>query len=267
LFHSFIISLFHFFIPSLFNPYQSAITMHIFYSPHILENTSILSPEESAHCLRVLRLGKGDKVTLIDGKGGMYEAEIAEPVANACRLEITAILPSPPERKHKIHIAIAPTKSIDRFEWFVEKSVEIGIDSITPILCQRSERRVLKTDRLQKLIIATIKQAMVPRLPVLNELTPFEKLAKDPALPHANRFIAHCQAGERRELKNEQLAACDTIILIGPEGDFAPGELDLAKENQLMPVSLGYNRLRTETAGIVACCMFNAQSGNSSRQP
>lgn len=227
--------------------------MHTFYSPNILNSTAVLSPEESAHCLRVLRLGKGDKVTLIDGKGGMYEAVIAEPVANACRLEITALLPSPPERKHKIHIAIAPTKSIDRFEWFIEKSVEIGIDTITPLLCQRSERRVLKTDRLQKLIIATVKQAMVARLPVLNELTPLEKLVKDPALPHANRYIAHCQPGERRELKNEQLAACYTIILIGPEGDFTPGEVDLAIENQFVPVSLGYNRLRTETAGIVAC--------------
>ncbi|MBN1183329.1 MAG: 16S rRNA (uracil(1498)-N(3))-methyltransferase [Bacteroidales bacterium] len=227
--------------------------MHTFYSPHILNNTAILSPEESAHCLRVLRLGKGDKVVVIDGRGGMYEAEIAEPVANACRLEITGILPSPPERKHKIHIAIAPTKSIDRFEWFVEKSVEIGIDVITPLLCQRSERRVLKTERLHKLIISTIKQAMVPCLPVLNELTPFEKLVKDPALLHANRFIAHCQAGERRELKNEQLAACDAIILIGPEGDFTPEEVQLAVANGFIPVSLGNNRLRTETAGIVAC--------------
>ncbi len=231
--------------------------MHTFYSPNILNNTAVLSPEESAHCLRVLRLGKGDKVTLIDGKGGMYEAVIAEPAANACRLEITALLPSPPERKHKIHIAIAPTKSIDRFEWFIEKSVEIGVDTITPLLCQRSERRVLKTDRLHKLIVSTIKQAMVPRLPVLNELTAFEKLVEDPVLPHANRFIAHCQPGERRELKNEQLAACDAIILIGPEGDFTPDEVKLAVENGFIPVSLGYNRLRTETAGVVACHTVN----------
>ncbi|MBN1144897.1 MAG: 16S rRNA (uracil(1498)-N(3))-methyltransferase [Bacteroidales bacterium] len=227
--------------------------MHTFYSPDIIDNKAKLSPEESAHCLRVLRLGKGDQVILIDGKGGLYEAVIAEPDVRACRIEITKALPSPPERKHQIHIAIAPTKNMDRFEWFVEKSVEIGIDIITPLLCQRSERRVLKTERLHKLIISTIKQAMVTRLPVLNELTDFKKLIKETTLPPANRFIAHCGETARKELKQALLPQSDAVVLIGPEGDFTPDEITLALENRFIPVSLGNNRLRTETAGIVAC--------------
>lgn len=227
--------------------------MHTFYSPDIVNNQTILSPDESAHCLRVLRLSRGDKVTVIDGKGGMYEAVIIEPDAKACRLEITSTLPTHPTRKHQIHIAIAPTKNMDRLEWFVEKSVEIGIDIITPLLCQRSERRVLKTDRLHKLIISTMKQAMVTQLPVLNELTPFNHLVKTLDSTKGNRFIAHCGESPRQQLKKVLLPESDTVVLIGPEGDFTPEEVQLAVENGFMPVSLGSNRLRTETAGIVAC--------------
>ncbi len=227
--------------------------MHIFYSPDIIENQAILSPEESAHCLRVLRLSKGDTVILIDGKGGMYEAVITEPDTRGCRLEITRVLPSPPQRKHQIHIAIAPTKNMDRLEWFVEKSVEIGIDRITPLLCQRSERRVLKTDRLHKLIISTMKQAMVTQLPVLNELTPYNQFVRALDSAKDNRFIAHCGETDRKELKQALLPQSDAVVLIGPEGDFTPEEVKLAIENGFIPVSLGNNRLRTETAGIVAC--------------
>ena len=133
--------------------------MNLFYCPDILSHEALLSPGESAHCIRVLRLGKGEKVQVIDGKGGLFEAVIMLPDARQCRLEITGSTILPPARNFNLHIAIAPTKSIERFEWFIEKAVEIGIDTITPLLCQRSERRVLKTDRLQKLIIATMKQA------------------------------------------------------------------------------------------------------------
>ncbi len=227
--------------------------MHIFYSSDIIDNKTVLSSEESAHCLRVLRLSKGDKVILIDGKGGMYETVITDPVSGACRLEITSVLPSPPERKHKVHIAIAPTKNMDRFEWFVEKSVEIGIDIITPLLCQRSERRVLKTDRLNKLIISTIKQAMVTKLPVLNELLPYDHFVKNIDSAKGNRFIAHCGETPRQQLKQVLSPQSDSVVLIGPEGDFTPEELQLAVENRFIPVSLGNNRLRTETAGVVVC--------------
>jgi 16S rRNA (uracil1498-N3)-methyltransferase len=227
--------------------------MHTFYSPDIVENKAVLSSEESAHCLRVLRLGKGDQVIVIDGKGGMFEAVITEPDTRACRLEITKVLPSPAQRKHKIHIAIAPTKNMDRFEWFVEKSIEIGIDIITPLLCQRSERRVLKTDRLHKLIISTMKQAMVTQLPVLNELMPYNQFVKTMDAAKDNRFIAHCGESSRKELKQALLPQSDAVVLIGPEGDFTAEEVQLAVESGFKPVTLGNNRLRTETAGIVAC--------------
>jgi 16S rRNA (uracil1498-N3)-methyltransferase len=232
--------------------------MHIFYCPDIIANVTILSSEESAHCIRVLRLTKDDKVQVIDGKGGQFEAIIKTPDARQCHLEITSRLPTPPARNYNLHIAIAPTKNIDRFEWFVEKAVEIGIDTITPLLCQRSERRVLKTDRLHKLIISTIKQAKVPYLPVLNELTDFSKFIGNLHLSQTNRFIAHCENSEKKALKEVLIPESDVIVLIGPEGDFSLHEIELAASKNFIPVSLGYNRLRTETAGIVACCFMHA---------
>ena len=236
--------------------------MHIFYCTDIINNEAVLSPEESGHAIRVLRLNKGDKVQIIDGKGGLYEAVITHPDPKQCRLEITATLPVPDPRNFNLHIAIAPTKSIDRFEWFIEKAVEIGIDTITPLLCQRSERRVLKTERLHKLIISTMKQAMVYKLPILNELVAFDHFLNGFSMPGSNRFIAHCNNSERKSLKKEIHLHRDITILIGPEGDFSPEEVGLALESGFIPVSLGHNRLRTETAGIVACSLISALNDN-----
>jgi 16S rRNA (uracil1498-N3)-methyltransferase len=231
--------------------------MHIFYSTHINAGEALLSPEESAHCIRVLRLGKGDKVHLIDGQGGMYDAIITHPDAKQCQLEITGIIDHYKGRNFTLHIAIAPTKNIDRFEWFIEKAVEIGIDIITPILCHRSERRILKTNRLHKLIISTMKQAMVPYHPALHELTKYDSLISSLGGSSYNRFIAHCDESEKKKLKDVLAPQTNVILLIGPEGDFTQGEIDLAIAHDFVPVSLGYNRLRTETAGIVACQTFN----------
>jgi 16S rRNA (uracil1498-N3)-methyltransferase len=236
---------------------ESNTEVNIFYCPDIASEEALLSQEESAHCIRVLRLGKGDVVKLIDGKGGLFEAIISVPDAKLCRLEITCSLPVPPARNFNLHIAIAPTKNIDRFEWFIEKAVEIGIDTITPLLCQRSERRVLRTDRLHKLIISTMKQAIVPYLPVLNELTDYKKVIDSHTRSQFNGFIAHCEDSEKKKLKDALTPGSDVIILIGPEGDFSPEEIKLATGNGFIPVSLGNNRLRTETAGIVACNTVN----------
>ena len=227
--------------------------MYIFYAPHIISNEVILSPEESLHCVRVLRLIKGDRVHLIDGQGGMYDAVIVSPDAKSCRLEITGKIDHHKGRDFSLHIAIAPTKNLERFEWFIEKSVEIGIDIITPILCHRSERRTLRTDRLHKLIISTMKQAMVPYLPVLNELTEFDGFIDGLSGSLYNRFIAYCDESERKELREAVAPKANVIVLIGPEGDFTPGEIDIALAHGFIPVSLGKNRLRTETAGLVAC--------------
>jgi 16S rRNA (uracil1498-N3)-methyltransferase len=227
--------------------------MHIFYCPNISGNHTLLSPEESSHCIRVLRLGKGDRIRLIDGMGSLYEAIIEIPDSRQCQVEITGLVSRQSGRDYYLHVAIAPTKNMDRFEWFVEKSTEIGIDIITPILCHRSERRVLKTDRLQKLIISTMKQAMIPYMPVLNELTDFGNFIDNMAGSPYNRFIAHCDDIDRKKLKDALVPKTHALILVGPEGDFTPGEIDLAITHGFIPVTLGKNRLRTETAGLVAC--------------
>jgi 16S rRNA (uracil1498-N3)-methyltransferase len=231
--------------------------MHIFYSSDLFSNEAVLSPEESAHCIRVLRLGRGDEVGLIDGKGGMFEATISIPDARQCRLEITRSIAVLPPRNFNLHIAIAPTKNMDRFEWFVEKAVEIGIDTITPLRCHHSERRVLKTDRLHKLIISTMKQAMVPLLPVLNELSDFGKFVEVYGSSTDIRCIAHCEDTIKKSLKEVLNTGSNVIILIGPEGDFSPIEIKLALSNGFIPVTLSHHRLRTETAGIVACNIVN----------
>ncbi len=176
--------------------------MHLFYCPQIISNQAILSPEESTHCIRVLRLVKGDKVQLIDGLGGIYEAVIIQPDIRHCSLEITGNISHQKGRSYSLHIAIAPTKNIERFEWFIEKSVEIGIDIITPLLCHRSERRILRTDRLAKLIISTMKQAMIPYRPTLHELTDYSNFINNfPGSPY-NRFIAHCEGTEKKRLRD-----------------------------------------------------------------
>jgi 16S rRNA (uracil1498-N3)-methyltransferase len=236
---------------------KDSLAMNIFFAPDINSPQVILSPEESAHCVRVLRLNEGEKVQLIDGKGGLYEAVVAEPDARRCMIEIIGTRQIHRTRDYTLHIAIAPTKNMDRFEWFVEKSVEIGVDTITPLLCQRSERRVLKTDRLHKLIISTMKQAMVLHQPVLNELTDYKKFMTGLPVSFKNRLIAHCEDTERKTLKDTLMPLSDVVVLIGPEGDFSPEEIKGAADKGFTPVTLGPNRLRTETAGIVACHAIN----------
>jgi 16S rRNA (uracil1498-N3)-methyltransferase len=227
--------------------------MKLFYAPDIVLTEITLSPEESAHCVRVLRLGAGEKVQVIDGKGGYYQAVIAVPDAKHCKLTVTGTIEKQAQRNYSIHIAIAPTKNIERFEWFIEKSVEIGIDTITPLLCHHSERKVLKTDRLERLIISTMKQAIITTRPVLHELTVFKEFMTRQSKNEADRFIAHCEETDRKKLSEVCRPGKNTLVLIGPEGDFSPAEIALAKDLGFVPVSLGNNRLRTETAGIIAC--------------
>ena len=202
--------------------------------PLILNSLKItLSPEESAHCVRVLRLGTGEKVQVIDGNGGYYNAVITLPDAKHCRLTVTDTIQKQAKRKYSIHIAIAPTKNMERFEWFIEKSVEIGIDIITPLLCHHSERRVLKTDRLERLIISTMKQAIVPVHPVLHELTGFKEFITKQGKNDTDLFIAHCEETDRKKLNEVCTPGKNTLVLIGPEGDFSPEEIRLALGSKL----------------------------------
>ena len=224
--------------------------MYLFYCPDI-ETKQTLSEEESGHCVRVLRYSAGDEILITDGKGTTYTARITNPHPKHCDFEI--ISREKQERHHAfhLHIAIAPTKNIERLEWCVEKCTEIGVDEITPLLCRFSERKQLRLDRLEKIILSAAKQSLTPYLPKLNELTPYDEFVK--SAKEEQRFIAHCYKDEKRELKHELQRGKSVLVLIGPEGDFSEQEVQDALALGFVPVSLGNSRLRTETAGIVAC--------------
>ena len=234
--------------------------MYLFYTPDIAA-THCLSEEESQHCVRVLRYDRGDEILLTDGRGTTYKARITNPHPKHCEFEVLSSEKQEPHHRFHLHIAIAPTKNIERLEWMVEKCTEIGIDEITPLLCRFSERKTLRIDRLEKIVLSAAKQSLTPYLPVLHELTPFEEFVKSTGslspVAGNQKYIAHCYEKDKRELKDEISAnvahQSHITILIGPEGDFSEQEIDLALQNGYIPVSLGNSRLRTETAGVVAC--------------
>ncbi len=229
--------------------------MHIFYSPDISAGYTFLDESESRHCINVLRLSKKDTIHIIDGKGGFYLAEITDPNPKRCGFRIIESAKDYGKRSYTIHIAIAPTKNISRFEWFLEKATEVGVDSITPLQCQRSERKNLKMERLEKVILSAMKQARHAFRPTLNPVTPLGKFL-NADLPE-KRFIAHCGEEKKMLLKDYYLPGENAVIMIGPEGDFSPEEIEAAKEKNIQEISLGPGRLRTETAGLIACFTIN----------
>ena len=223
--------------------------MALFYVPTITQN--VLPEEESQHAVKVLRLQTGDKITLVDGTGGFYEARITNPHPKHCGFEIIKTKLEFGKRDYKLHIAIAPTKNIERLEWFIEKATEIGIDEITPIICRFSERKIVKEERLEKIIVSAAKQSLKAYFPKLNPLCTFDELMKK---HQANqKFIAHCYEEDKKLLQTEIIKSTDVLVLVGPEGDFRPEEVENAISKCFVPVSLGESRLRTETAGVVAC--------------
>lgn len=219
----------------------------------------LLDEAESKHAVRVLRLGVGDRVHLVDGRGGFYDAEIGDANPKRVVLRILAVQEKYQQRKHRLHIAIAPTKNMERLEWFLEKATEIGIDEITPLICDRSERREVKTERLEKVAVAAMKQSLKAYLPRINEAVRFSAFIKGMPVGAASvaggtkRFIAHCDSGEKAFLSASVESGDSVVILIGPEGDFSPGEISEALNANFTAISLGESRLRTETAGLVAC--------------
>ncbi len=225
--------------------------MHLFYTPDIDQHIYRLNERESGHCIRVLRLKYGDNINLIDGSGGFYTAKIIQDKAKACIVEVLEKEECFGKRNYSLHVAIAPTKSIDRFEWFLEKSTEIGIDEITPILCDRSERKVIRIDRLEKIITSSVKQSLTAYHPKLNILTKFTDFIQ--AKSDNQKFIAHCYDEDKTHLKHQLKPKGNYTIMIGPEGDFSENEIALACRGGFSPVSLGNSRYRTETAGIIAC--------------
>ena len=227
----------------------------MFYTPDI-ETSPFLPEEESQHAVKVLRLQVGDRIELIDGKGGYYKAEVVLPHHKRCEVRILEKQTGFHKRPHHLHIAIAPTKNIERFEWFAEKATEIGIDEITPVICRFSERKIIKHDRLEKILISAIKQSLKAYLPKLNEQCTFDEFLK--RADSGQRFIAHCyDEKDKKQLTSLYIPEQDVTILIGPEGDFSTEEVEKALKTGFIPISLGESRLRTETAGVVACCVVN----------
>ncbi len=229
--------------------------MHLFHISDINDNIAQLNIEEARHCVQVLRKRVGDSLDLVDGQGFFYKGEIIEISRKSC---LVRILSKKEQLKHNpdLKIAIAPTKNIDRLEWFLEKATEIGIDEIVPILCTRSERKRIREDRLQKILLSAMKQSLKAYLPVLHELVDFKTFIQEDH-PEKQKFIAYCNDDQLLHLKNVCKKGESCLILIGPEGDFTPEEIAIAKENGFRGISLGESRLRTETAGLLSCTIFN----------
>jgi 16S rRNA (uracil1498-N3)-methyltransferase len=226
--------------------------MQLFYNPNITNKTKQFSfnKEESKHIVKVLRKNAGDQLHITNGKGWLFISEIIIADVKKCSVSIKAKTLQP-KQNYNLHLAVAPTKMNDRYEWFLEKATEIGIDSITHIICDHSERKFIKQERFEKILQSAMKQSLQCYLPKLNQAISFKKFIKQEF--KGQSFIAHCEDTNKKSLKNEIQPKQNITILIGPEGDFSVKEIEMAIQNKFIPVTLGETRLRTETAAIVAC--------------
>jgi len=228
--------------------------LNLFYQPLIPEGILYLDSDESKHCIKVLRKISGDELTITDGKGNFYDAIITKADPRQCAFEILSKTIES-VRNYNIHIAISPTKNSDRIEWFVEKAVELGVDTISFIACKNTERPYLKLERLEKVAVSAMKQSLKASIPVLQGLVNVSDVIKKSEEDF--KFIAYVDHSNPDQLKNLIKPASSYITLIGPEGDFTSSELDLALAHGFQKVSLGTSRLRTETAGLAACHTLN----------
>jgi 16S rRNA (uracil1498-N3)-methyltransferase len=226
--------------------------MEIFYAPDISGDIYSLDEKESKHIIRVLRMVKDQEVKLIDGRGNLFTGIITEPDQKKCVIEIKSVINNYERKGYKLHIAISPLKNTERLEWFIEKSVEIGIDQITPLISKNTEKTGIKADRINNLIISAMKQSLKATKPALNEPCGFREFIKVES--GGIRMIAHCDTRIARQSISEVYRKNnDATLLIGPEGDFSLEEIESAVGMGFIPVHLGTSRLRTETAGIAAC--------------
>ncbi|RAJ16203.1 16S rRNA (uracil(1498)-N(3))-methyltransferase [Olleya aquimaris] len=226
--------------------------MQLFYNPDVLSNSKQFTfpKEESKHIVKVLRKQVGDFLNITNGKGYLFKAKITVAEQKNCVVNIIeASLQKP--TNYKLHLAVAPTKMNDRYEWFLEKATEIGVTSITPIICDHSERKVVKTERFQKIIQSAMKQSLNCYYPILNNPIAYKDYINQDF--SGQQFIAHCEELDKKSLKSQLQPNKEVTILIGPEGDFSVKEIEKAIQNKFIPVTLGDTRLRTETAAIVAC--------------
>ncbi len=228
--------------------------MNLFYNQHITTETQeiVFNKEESRHIGKVLRKQNGDILDITNGQGYFFQAELISVTPKECIGTILSAKKQPPLPYH-LHLAVAPTKLNDRYEWFLEKATEIGVSEITPIICDHSERKVIKPERYEKIIQSAMKQSLKAYLPKLNPAIDLQSFLTNRTEINIQKFIAHCEETDRKSLKNMLLPSKNTLILIGPEGDFSSKEINLALINQFIPISLGESRLRTETAAIAAC--------------
>jgi len=228
--------------------------MQLFYNPAITEESKdlIFDKEESRHIFRVLRKKEGDVLNITNGKGNFFKVEISLASPKQCIASVISVNKQESLPYH-LHLAVAPTKLNDRYEWFLEKATEIGVSEITPIICDHSERKVIKTERFEKKIQSALKQSLKAYVPILNPAISLKEFLKQQESATNQKLIAHCEETQKESLKSELQAKHAVTILIGPEGDFSPNEILLAQESGFTSVSLGESRLRTETAAIVAC--------------
>lgn len=226
--------------------------MQLFYNPDIDENSTSFSfsREESKHIVKVLRKSVDDELHITNGLGWLFTAKIEFMSSSKCTARVIS-KEKQPERDYKLHLAVAPTKMNDRYEWFLEKATEIGIDTITPIICDHSERKVIKVERFERILQAAMKQSLSCYKPKLNGAIAFKAFIDNKF--KGDLFIAHCEDTAKKLLKQQLKAKTNVTILIGPEGDFSVKEIEMAMANKFIPVTLGGTRLRTETAAIVAC--------------
>ncbi|HPV87777.1 MAG TPA: RsmE family RNA methyltransferase [Bacteroidales bacterium] len=226
--------------------------MHLFYAPDIQTPEHTLSLQESTHCIRVLRLQKSDTVFLADGKETLCTGEIIDPDPRGCRIRITDKQENYGSRPYHLHVAVAPPKNMERFEWFVEKATEVGVDMITPLICEHSERRHCNTERSERIAIAAMKQCKRAQMPVINQAVPFAGFLRSRVLQETSAAIACVWTDQRRIPVKEwiQKAGNNILFLIGPEGDFSPREIREAIDAGCAPIDLGESVLRTETAAL-----------------
>ena len=225
--------------------------MRLFYSPNI-ENDKALNEDESRHAIKVLRLKEGDKIEVLDGKGSAYVAEISVANSKKCEVAILSKI-AHQKRAYSVEIIVSPTKNADRIEWLLEKATEIGIDKLTLIQTDRTERKKVRIDRLEKIAISAMKQSKTYHLPLISELSSFKDVLNVKFT--GQRFIAHCIEDKKAHLKTQMSPKDNYQILIGPEGDFTSEEIELAISSGFKPVTFGENRLRTETAALFACAL------------
>ncbi|NND62401.1 MAG: 16S rRNA (uracil(1498)-N(3))-methyltransferase [Flavobacteriaceae bacterium] len=228
--------------------------MNLFYLSSISEKSDhiIFDKDESRHIGKVLRKQEGDTLYLTNGRGFLFTAELSSVTPKRCEAKIlmadfNAPLP------YFLHLAVAPTKLNDRFEWFLEKATEIGISEITPILCDNSERKVIKLERFEKIIQSAMKQSLRTYLPKINKLTPFNEFIETQNAENNVKLIAHCEDGKKQEIRDYVESGSSVVIMIGPEGDFSHKEIEISRENYFNPITLGNFRLRTETAALATC--------------